>query len=628
MFGWLFRKRGVGKPSGQPNQPGWRDSPGLEAVPRLDQLTEPDAIEAISEAISIAPLDLSVWPPYQPPELHCAPEVQELLDQSRKLLQWHAQYMRQSRPLAAFEQAVGDATLSVAFVGEFNSGKSSLLNLFSMASVLPTGRFPETGVVCHIALGPSQAVAARFGASWRPVGISVEEIRALTSLTRSGQRIDHSAIPDEIRICTPDLHLPAGAVLIDTPGFNDDPEMTERALAAAKSADLVVWVLNSRQFLSTVEQDLIADLAARRGNAGIGFVVNVFLEGSDEHSICDDWFARQQEDLPVQIAKLSDLTRRLGMECPPLLAVSAKAAMEIDRVTFGAEQLQNDLLDQICEHRAALIACRQMSIALAELRPIRTGIDTHCKKLASDYRTQELRWTEFKQAVEKRNLFLREVRDIALEGIDAWMNQALAIANEMAGVVTTDNLKRDDTYTTVLKNALVETASEIAGHLREHVLQLAQAYGQTLVSRPPDTALAAKLLILPPDIVVPNNGFGGSVLGGAAAGAAVGSFVPILGTGIGALIGGVVGAVGGGREALAKDITELRLNITAAGTAAVETMRANRDGYASDIVAMYQVGRPSEPDQLDAKPLDHFRKLLEHINIVIDRLEQERERAR
>lgn len=622
MFGWLFRKRGVRKPTERAQQPRWADAPSLETEFMSDRLAACDTL--VPE--QVAPLDLSVWPPYEPPELDCSPEVAELLDQARKLLQWHAQYMRQSGPLTAFENAIGDATLSVAFVGEFNSGKSSLLNLFSMASVLPTGRFPETGVVCHIALGPCQAVAARFGATWRPVGISVEEIRAMTSLTRAGQRIDHSAIPDEIRICAPDLRLPAGAVLIDTPGFNDDPEMTERALAAAKSADLVVWVLNSRQFLSTVEQDLIADLALRRGNSGIGFVVNVFLEGSDEQSICDDWFARQQEDLPVQIAKLSDLTRQLGIECPPLLAVSAKAAMEIDRVTFGAEQLQDDLLDQISEHRAKLIARRQMSTALAELSPIRTGVDAHCKKLESDYRTQELLWAGFKQAVEKRKVFMREVRDVALEGIDAWMNQAMSIANEMAGVVTIDNLKRDNTYTTVLKDALVETAGEIGGQVKQQVLQLAQAYGQTLVAQPSESALVARLLIVPPDIVVPNNGFGGSVLGGAAAGAAVGSFVPILGTGIGALIGGVVGAVSGGSEAMAKDVAELRVNINAAGAAAVEMMRANRESYANDIVASYQVGHPSEPAKLDAEPLNHFRKLLDHISLVIDRLEQERAR--
>ena len=59
--------------------------------------------------------------------------------------------------------AGGGALLDVAVLGQFKSGKSSLLNALIGADLLPVGVLPVTAVITRVAAGP--AVTARVSPS-------------------------------------------------------------------------------------------------------------------------------------------------------------------------------------------------------------------------------------------------------------------------------------------------------------------------------------------------------------------------------------------------------------------------------------------------------------------------------
>lgn len=62
------------------------------------------------------------------------------------------------------------------------------------------------------------------------------------------------------------------AVWVEPPGINDTPEMTERAEAAARDADVLIRVVNTRQPVSMVEQAALRDHIVTHGPASIVFL--------------------------------------------------------------------------------------------------------------------------------------------------------------------------------------------------------------------------------------------------------------------------------------------------------------------------------------------------------------------
>jgi GTPase Era involved in 16S rRNA processing len=128
--------------------------------------------------------------------------------------------------------------LTCAFVGEWNSGKSSLLNNLFGLPLLPERATPATKTVVLLRRDDTSEPSARIqesaGAPRDYQGQAA--IEALQQSTQNLVRIEYQA---------PQLEMPLHTVFIDTPGFNDtDQQASTRA--ATVHADLMVFVLNAR----------------------------------------------------------------------------------------------------------------------------------------------------------------------------------------------------------------------------------------------------------------------------------------------------------------------------------------------------------------------------------------------
>lgn len=128
--------------------------------------------------------------------------------------------------------------LACAFVGEWNSGKSSLLNNLFGLPLLPARAIPTTKTVVLLrrddATEPTIWVQETTGEPREYRGQAAVE--ALQQSTQDLLRIEYQA---------PQLEMPTHTVFIDTPGFNDtDQHASTRA--ATVHADLMVFVLNAR----------------------------------------------------------------------------------------------------------------------------------------------------------------------------------------------------------------------------------------------------------------------------------------------------------------------------------------------------------------------------------------------
>ena len=144
------------------------------------------------------------------------------------------------------------APLSVAIVGEFNAGKSTLINALMGVEILPTGVLPTTAHTGIVQYGPRQAARVVWRGEEEPVEVSFKEARRL--MKDNGEAIDH------LQYLAPFPELRA-MHFWDTPGFNALEERHEDvARQALEEAEAILWMMDANQVLSQSEFERIQNI--------------------------------------------------------------------------------------------------------------------------------------------------------------------------------------------------------------------------------------------------------------------------------------------------------------------------------------------------------------------------------
>jgi GTP-binding protein EngB required for normal cell division len=210
----------------------------------------------------------------------------------------------------------------LAVVGQFNRGKSSLMNAILGMDRLPVGIVPLTSVITRVAYGnPERAIIKFEGSSLR------SEIR----IDQLGEYVTEGGNPgNQKRIAVAELQLPSeflrrGLFFVDTPGVGSaiaaNTATTERFLP---EADAVIFVTS---FDSPLSRDELEFLQRVRDHVRkIFFVVNKL-----------DLIPREQRDQVLTFVR-EQIEREIGVQEPQLLAVSALAGLEA-KLTDSAERL-------------------------------------------------------------------------------------------------------------------------------------------------------------------------------------------------------------------------------------------------------------------------------------------------
>lgn len=167
-----------------------------------------------------------------------------------------------------------------AVIGEFKRGKSSMINALLGTEVLPTSVLPMTAVITRVIYGDEKRIIIRYK-NGDEEQATIEQIVDFATKYDEEKALKASLI-SEILVYYPSVFCKNHIEIIDTPGMNDNEDMTAVTMSVLGSIDAAIMVISAQEPLSMTEQDLILTMIAEQGIHHIIFVVTHIDTVSDD----------------------------------------------------------------------------------------------------------------------------------------------------------------------------------------------------------------------------------------------------------------------------------------------------------------------------------------------------------
>ena len=171
-------------------------------------------------------------------------------------------------------QRLEEQTFTVAIVGEFRRGKSTLINALLGQHILPSDILPTTATLNRVTYGlkPSAKILYKDG---QEETIPYEQLsNYVTKLTDESERKASSV--KEAVIYYPVPYCQNKIDILDTPGLNDDQNMTEVTLGVLPFVDAAIMIMLAQSPFSDSEQNLLKNKLINQDLGRIIFVLNIW----------------------------------------------------------------------------------------------------------------------------------------------------------------------------------------------------------------------------------------------------------------------------------------------------------------------------------------------------------------
>lgn len=176
-----------------------------------------------------------------------------------------------AQELEKLKQKLESNNFRVAVIGEFNRGKSTLLNALLGEEIQPVSELPCSGVVTVLRYGEQKRVICLYkdGREETIFIKNIEEYKEKVSISEEVAMGCDSAIGEEFKNTEiqeiifehPDLEFCRNGVeIIDSPGLNEHPSQTQITEQLIKNTDAVIFLLSAIQILTQWEREFLQNL--------------------------------------------------------------------------------------------------------------------------------------------------------------------------------------------------------------------------------------------------------------------------------------------------------------------------------------------------------------------------------
>ncbi|KAL3917788.1 MAG: hypothetical protein SGILL_004544 [Bacillariaceae sp.] len=203
------------------------------------------------------------------------------------------------RSSSFLEELQLDSTFLVVIAGEFNAGKSTLINALLGKRLLETGPLPTTAVITVVSAKENDAVLAN-NTKTTPLGLAMHSVA--------------------------DQPLLEDLTLVDSPGTNSTwIDHTERTLKLLPSADLILVVCTAERPFSESERNLLQKIQAYRKN------IVVVINKMDVLDTSGGDHGREQKQSVIDF--VTDKASELLGARPVVIPVSSRDALSAKLMT-------------------------------------------------------------------------------------------------------------------------------------------------------------------------------------------------------------------------------------------------------------------------------------------------------
>jgi len=166
----------------------------------------------------------------------------------------------EARLVSQAVERLGEGRLTLAILGEFKRGKSTLINALLRADVMPVGVIPMTSVPLSVRYGERPRVLVDL-ADRSQLEVALEDLPAYaTEVGNPGNRKGVLGVQVE----HPARLLESGVILIDTPGIGSShAHNTKSAYALLREADAAVFLLSVDSPASQAELDFLTEVRSQ-----------------------------------------------------------------------------------------------------------------------------------------------------------------------------------------------------------------------------------------------------------------------------------------------------------------------------------------------------------------------------